>query len=143
MTTYGYSIWALMIPSQEIMDLLNEHNRVPHIPHITVKTNLTFEEAEDFLFDCITWEDIVDISGKAYVLPTYYDNDPLKGWGFPAQLRKIKSDHVQHLTIKYSTAEIQSCPDKEINISLPVHLRIVDTTSENPSEWAPVTPVII
>jgi hypothetical protein len=143
MTSYGYSVWAIMIPPQNISDLLARYNNFPHIPHITVKTNLTLEDAEDFLLECKSWEDTATISGKAYVLPNFYDHDPLKGWGFPAQLTNTKTEHTQHLTVMYSPTEIKSCPNVYVDEFLPVKLRIANTTSENPREWSLVTSVII
>ena len=136
MTTYGYSLWAVFTPPKRITNLLKRYNLFPHVPHITVKTNIsTLPEAKILLSTYRTWDDIATVKGQAQIFTKSYENDPLAAWGFPATLNHTKIDHSPHLSIHYNTDKIKYCPNYFINFTVPVQLRVADLTSPEPSDW--------
>ncbi len=131
--SYGFSLWLVFDSPSRLIRLLAKYNRKPHIPHVTVKTNMeSLEEAQKTLLCYKHWRDTVTITKPSQKFGKMYKNDPLSGWGFPATLRNIHIEHKPHLTVAYNNEAITG-------VRFPLHeearLKIADTRSENPWEW--------
>ena len=138
---YGFSIWLVpdCIP-KVIEKLVKTYNVKPHIPHITVETNLwTLESAKDLMGKLKGTSQVYVNLSSPVNFPKMYKWDPIpKAWGFPVELLNFPyKDFEYHMTIGYG----HYLP-KELNLTEKVVMKcslyLFDTRSDYPWEWYPV-----
>jgi hypothetical protein len=141
---YGYGIWLPVSVPNCLQEVIEQYNHNPHQPHVTIKPNLSLDEAAT-LIDTLSSSYSVEVNNPQLELSkNMYAHDPLQGWVMPVTLldsagKLVDLGHQPHITLVYApaaqpiTVEIPKLPQCEfISISKP---RIADIRSLYPWEW--------
>ena len=136
---YGYSVWY--IPHN--YNYLAQSYDMNHIPHVTYKTNIETEKECFDLVKLLPHEVTVDFVTDIVKFPKMHKNDPLFGYGWYVTA-KVDMDHVHfstdpHLTLEYfnnyNDYKNHNIVNKKKPNRLKCFLAVVDTQSNNPSDW--------
>lgn len=118
-----------------------------HIPHVTIKTNVTTLEDAYYVFEKhVKTHPIVNISfmNELVKFPSFYVHDPLQAYGW--YVRDVRPTFIvenwnPHMSLRYQTREKEreresSHIDNALTpTDLTCFLAIADTFSNNPSDW--------
>jgi hypothetical protein len=134
---YGFSIWYIPYNFKKIMEKYN----IIHVPHVTYKTNIdSLNQCQDLIKN-IESEIFISFQENIYKFPKMHKNDPLFGCGWYIDINDCSHefDCNPHLTQCYFNNYKDFTNYKIINYDKPedtaCYLTIVDTRSNNPSEW--------
>jgi len=129
---YQYSIWLIPYIWEDIKNLY----KTSHIPHVTLKTLLSLEQANEFVktFDNeykISFQDnIHDFNNIIY---DSNKKDDLHASGLLCKITGLELEHKPHMTLHYKYN------NKVIPTKAPTDLygfvSIVNTISDQPAEW--------
>lgn len=127
MQGYGFSTW--IVPDN--WKSIQVRYSMKHIPHITVRTNLTEPSTDNvgkrlhikFVKGCFTF-------------PKQYEVDPLDAYGFYCTVKHIEIDHIPHMSLFYNEPLRVYEPPME---TLQGTIHIADTRSLDPSKWKLIT----
>jgi hypothetical protein len=136
---YKYSLWLVFRPPSELVKLMGRSCLTPHIPHVTVETNInTFDEAmcKRRYRPLI---DVVSVDGMPEIFKSSYDNDPLHGWGYKASVMNNEIKHEPHLTIQYSRVPFMRCPVDKLSFIVDAHLEVATCHDNAPNRWEVLT----
>jgi hypothetical protein len=141
--SYGYSLWLIFKnkPIFMVSNMIKIHNKLPHIPHITLKTNLSSIPTEKTI-KCLPKTMRFSIHETPIIFTSQYENDPLYSWGFSCDIsQEYKISHTPHLTIGYGKNPFETIPDiRIIPFKSEGKVVVADTTSINPWEWEILNP---
>jgi len=152
---YGYGIW--LIPNEmNGYGLTRVYNRKPHIRHVTLSCNMTYEDACNLLYE-LHYRKIVPKNGWIVPLITKFESSYSEdcvfaaGWNvFIYNWFKFKSivgnkgqvPDKPHMSIIYSKQPISDLniqllrrQDNDIDRRLTFFPVVADITSDNPNEW--------
>lgn len=141
---YGYSVWYVPENYKE----LQKTYKIPHIPHITLETNLCLRDAYHIYHNAST-DIIIKFQDKYVKFPSFYENDPMISYGWFVDVVKMtrrKLNWVPHLTLRYlqrTSLNNNAYKDKSMlseNLCPPSNelkcfVIIADTRSDSPIEW--------
>ena len=142
---YGYSVWYVPENYIELQDIYN----IPHIPHVTLETNLCLRDAYH-IYHNASKDIIIRLQDKYVKFPSFYEHDPMVSYGWfidVVRMTRRKLNWVPHMTLRYiprtSKSNKNNYQDKPIlseNLSPPSNeikckLFIADTRSYMPIEW--------
>lgn len=129
---YKYSIWLIPNNWKDIMKFYN----TKHIPHVTIKTLLSKNEA---FFEVNKYKKkyLINFENNIYNFDKIsYHNDTDKDFpacGIFCKITNLKLEHIPHMTLYYHfnksvilTKEPKSCI---------ANVCIVNTNSDNPEKW--------
>ena len=129
---FGFSIWFVPYNYVEFQKTYS----IRHIPHVTVKTNMTKEECKTFYIAkmksaCRTFEFDADLR----VIPNMW-NGPLQAVGW-----FVHDNDVLHMTMRYFRGVPryfvdETAPTGEISF----FSAMADTTSEDSTNWSLMKP---
>ena len=126
---YKYSVW--IVPNNH--KYIKMHYNMSHIPHATIKTFLSLQEATE-LIDTLKSHYYINYQENIYDFNMKYsEEDILKASGFYCSIKDLKLEHTPHMTIHYCVH------NKVINIKPPTDclgtVYVANTVSNNPCEW--------
>lgn len=140
---YGYSIWYVPKNYKSIQRTYN----TPHIPHVTLETNLSLRDAYHIYHNASKMIKI-KFQNKYVKFPSFYESDPLMAYGWYVDIDTMirrKLNWTPHMTLRYAPRlNINNTYQDKVNISesfLPptghteCNIVIADTRSGNPSDW--------
>lgn len=141
---YGYSVWYVPENYKELQELY----KIPHIPHITLETNLCLRDAYH-IYHNASPDIVIRFQDKYVKFPSFYDNDPMISYGWFVDVVKMtrrKLNWVPHMTLRYlprTSINNNNYKDKCIlseNLFPPSNeikckVIIADTRSNLPIEW--------
>lgn len=129
---YQYSIWLTPYIWEDIKNLYE----TSHIPHVTLKTLLTLEQARVFVkkFDNeykISFQDNIQDFNDIIYDPN--KKDDLAASGFFCKISGLELEHQPHMTLyyKYNNKVIPMESPKDLF----GYVCIVNTISDNPEKW--------
>jgi hypothetical protein len=128
MIGYGWSLWYIPENWKEIAETYG----FQHVPHVTLQSNLTKEEAIA-LFEKSAKTATIRLESDLVVFPTMYEVDPLKAAGWYAT--GIDTPHRPHMSVRYWTdlpVDLTPCGNPPDVVEC--FLAIADTQL-SPSEW--------
>lgn len=140
---YGYSVWYV---PQNYKSIQNTYN-TPHIPHVTLETNLSLRDAYH-IFHNASKTIKIRFQNKYIKFPSFYDSDPLMSYGWNVDvvtMARRKLNWTPHMTLRYTprTNKHNTYQDKVIlaeNYLPPegqteCYIVIADTRNGNPQNW--------
>lgn len=129
---YQYSIWLIPYIWKDIKDVY----KTSHIPHVTIQTLLTLEQAQEFIkkydqeYKIFFQDNIHDFTQISY---DHDKEDQLPGSGFYCEIKDLELEHQPHMTLYYKFN------NKIIPMESPKDLfgfvSIVNTLSDQPEKW--------
>ena len=129
---YQYSIWLIPYIWEDIKNVY----QTSHIPHVTLKTLLTLEQAREFVkkFDNeykISFQDNIQDFNNIIYEPNKKDDLPASG--FFCKISELELEHQPHMTLyyKYNHKVIPMESPKDLF----GYVSIVNTISDNPEKW--------
>lgn len=144
--SYGYSVWYVPDNYRELQERYN----IQHIPHVTLKTKMSFDDASNLYHSQIKIADTINIEyyNKFITFPAYDKNDHLqyRGWkvnivGMNDKFKSVNSNWNPHMTVEYTVInnnkKSQSC-HMEVDPphgKSPCFLVIADTNDVLPCNW--------
>lgn len=115
-----------------------------HIPHVTVETNLTYNDARAMMLR-FPHTALFQPDDSIVAFPSFYDHNPLTACGWFGRLSAKDNSPIAlpfppHMSIHYFQQDSEYTPEKynkSINSlgSLVCSLYIADTTATIPKEW--------
>ena len=133
---YKYSIW--LIPNNW-KDIKNFY-KMNHIPHITIKTLLSYDEAlklfknYDNKYKVNFKDNIYDFKNLSY---HHEPKNEFPASGYFCKIENLELEHKPHMTIHYKYNDKVIYNKSPNNIEGTVF--IVNTISDNPEEWNIIT----
>lgn len=136
---YSYSLWLVFTPPPELVEVMETHNMISHIPHVTIETNIeSFDEAMARRRRR-PLKDVITIDAFPQVFDNHYDNDPLHSWGYPVSVIHNEVSHEPHLTVQYSTIPFKDCDGPYLTFIVDAHLEVATCHSKAPYDWHVLT----
>lgn len=128
---YKYSVW--LVPNSH--GYIKDHYRMEHIPHITIKTLLTINDAFDLARK---------LKKHYYInfIPDIHDFDKIKykknkkeldACGFYCKINNLELNHTPHMTTHYHMHGMSLFMPPPTSCMGKVY--IVNTVSNSPSKW--------
>jgi hypothetical protein len=127
---YGWSVWY--VPN-DFRQFARDY-KFKHIPHVTLQSNLTKEEAEA-LFEKSAKTATIQLDADVSIFPTMYAHDPLKAVGWYAT--GIDTPHRPHMSVSYydELPKWVGIEGGDPPFEMNCFLAVADTQPSNPSEW--------
>jgi hypothetical protein len=140
---YGYSVWYV---PKNYKSLQHTYN-IPHIPHITLETNLCLRDAYHVYHNASKTIKI-KFQDKYIKFPSFYEYDPMISYGWHVDvvsMTRRKLNWLPHMTLRYEprTCKTNTYRDKVIlaenhlppTNQIDCDIVIADTRSGIPQEW--------
>jgi hypothetical protein len=138
---YQFSVWYIPINYTEIQKLYN----ISHIPHITLDTNLTFDNAVSVFLDSrYEQHKTFIVTSDLVMFPSLYEHNPLSAYGVWMResdgcISTKKPHWKPHMSFKYFNCNTKESTDNLESISIGKNIKcyktLVNTVSNIPDDW--------
>ena len=147
---YGYGVW-LVIKDKKIQQIVDKHNKKPHIAHVTVMCNMSDIDAFRLMGELEAFYDLtilnrhINLNGDCH---KYSENDTLYASGYYCIVNKWREiveiakkyrgsiSLRPHLTIAYRASE-KDLPEKVEGTVIRAHGSVgaININDDDPSKW--------